>query len=105
GAGGGGAGPCTEQPLRPADHVRDGRTHQLRDGETALTRRPPRPPHRPRSCRRLRHATAAPTSPGTAMQASAIRKAGDVGVEARAPATAQAAMLRLEPSAVASRTA
>ncbi len=40
-----------------------------------------------RSRCRLRQATTAPARPGRAMQASAIRKAGDVGVEARAPAT------------------
>jgi hypothetical protein len=37
------------------------------------------------------------------MQASAIRNAGDVGVDARAPATAYAAVFGIEPRAVASR--
>jgi hypothetical protein len=52
---------------------------------------------------RLRHATTAPTRAGAAMQAIAIRKAGDVGAEARAPATTYAAVFGIEPSAVATR--
>lgn len=81
----------------PDDRGRqDGGEQPWMDPAHRLTaaRRRPRPPterapdgYGRRRWWRLRQATAAPTSAGRAMQNIAIRKAGEVGEEARAPAT------------------
>ncbi len=70
--------------LRTADDVRGGRPRQRDDPGSRLT---PWTRQSPRRWWRLRQATTAPPRAGRAMQAIAIRKTGDVGLEARAPAT------------------